>query len=61
MLDHRMRAVIAELADDAQQDRPRLRPGAVELDLALADIGFDVVEPLEEIEIPGQRGGIRRR
>ena len=53
MLDHRMRLVAAELADDAQQDRPRLRAACVKLDLALADIGLDVVEPLEKIVVPG--------
>ena len=31
MLDHRMRLVAAELADDAQQDRPRLRAAAANL------------------------------
>ena len=53
MLDHRMRLVAAELADDAQQDRPRLRPGRGKLDLALADIGLDVVEPFEKVIVPG--------
>ena len=53
MLDHRMRLVAAELADDTQQDRPWLRSGRGELDLALADIGFDVVQIFQEIVIPG--------
>src|SRR5580704_2349989 len=53
MLDHRMRLVAAELPDDAQQDWPRLRPGGGELDLAFADIRFDVVEVFQEIVVPG--------
>src|SRR5262249_58021977 len=50
MLDHGMRAVGAELADDAQHHRLGLR--ALELDLALAEIGFDAVEPAEEVVVP---------
>ena len=50
MLDHRMRAVAAELADDAQHHRLGLR--ALELDLALAEIGLDAVEPPEEVVVP---------
>ena len=53
MLDHRMRLVAAELANNAQQDRPRLRPGAGELDLALAGVGLDLVEVLEKVDVPG--------
>ena len=53
MLDHRMRRVAAELADDAQQDRPRLRAATGKLDLALAGVGFDAVEPFEEVIVPG--------
>jgi predicted phage tail protein len=52
MLDHRMRLKAAELADHAQQDRPRLRPARLKLYFALAGIGFDIVEPFEEIDIP---------
>src|SRR4051812_41770959 len=50
MLDHRMRHVAAELLVDAQQDWPRLR--ALELELALADIGFDAIEPDQEVGLP---------
>ena len=50
MLDHRMRDVAAELLVDAQQDRPRLR--ALELELALADIGLDPVERDQEVGLP---------
>ena len=53
MLDHRMRLVAAEFADDAQQNRPRLRAGRGKLDLALAHIGFDVVELFQKIVVPG--------
>ena len=52
MLDHRVRRVAAELADDAQQDRPRLRAGGGEFDLALAHIGFDVVEIFQKVVVP---------
>ncbi len=52
MLDHRMRLVAAELAGDAQQQRPRLRSARLKSDFAFADIGFDVIEPFEEIGIP---------
>ena len=40
----------AELAGDAQHHRLRIR--ALELDLALAEIGLDAVEPAKEIVIP---------
>ena len=40
----------AELAGDAQHHR--LRVGALELDLALAEIGLDAVKCAEEIVIP---------
>ena len=50
MLDHRMRLVAAELADHAQHHRLRLP--ALELDLALAQIGLDAVELAEEIVVP---------
>ena len=50
MLDHRMRAVATELADHAQHHGLGLR--ALELDLALAEIGFDAVELAEEIVVP---------
>ena len=50
MLDHGMRAVGAELADDAQHQRLGLP--ALELDLALAEIGFDALEPAEEVVVP---------
>src|SRR5579885_3546251 len=53
MLDHRMRLVAAELASNAQQDRPRLRAARREFNLALADVGLHVVEPLEKIVVPG--------
>ena len=50
MLDHRMAGERAELAGDAQHHRLRLR--ALELDLALAEIGLDAVERAEEIVVP---------
>ena len=50
MLDHRMRAVATELADHAQHHGLGLR--TLELDLALAEIGFDAVELAEEIVVP---------
>jgi hypothetical protein len=50
MLDHRVRAVGAELSGHAQHHRLGLR--ALELDLALAQIGFDAVELAEEVVIP---------
>src|SRR5690349_16915055 len=50
MLDHRMRAVGAELADDAQHHRLGLR--SLELDLALAEISLDAVELAEEVVVP---------
>ena len=52
MLDHRMRLVAAELADDAQQHLLRLQ-AALERDLALADIGLDVVSSRDEVDLPG--------
>ena len=51
MIDHRVAVDAAELALEAQQDRPRLRP--LELELALALIGLDAVERGEEIGLPG--------
>src|SRR5580658_5670466 len=50
MLEHRMAGERAELADDAQIHRPRVR--ALELDLALAEIGLDAGQPAEEVVIP---------
>src|SRR5882724_905593 len=50
MLDHGMRAIGAELADHAQHHRLGLR--ALELDLALAEIGLDAVELAEEVVVP---------
>src|SRR5947209_6921843 len=50
MLDHGMRAVGAELADHAQHHRLGLR--ALELDLALAEIGLDAGELAEEVVVP---------
>src|SRR5262249_26770733 len=50
MLDHGMRAVGAELADHAQHHRLGL--AALELDLALAEIGFDAVKLAEEVVVP---------
>ena len=47
-----MRLIAAELADHAQQDRPRLRAGGLKFYFAFAGIGLDVVEPFEEIGIP---------
>ena len=52
MLDHRMRRVTAECADDAQQEGARLRALRLEFDLALTDVGLDALEPFEEIVIP---------
>jgi hypothetical protein len=40
----------AELADDPEQDRPRLR--ALELDLALAFVRLDTLQFLEEVDVP---------
>ena len=42
MLDHRMTVHAAELALEAQQDRPRLR--ALELELAFAPVALDAVK-----------------
>src|SRR5262245_50837056 len=50
MIDHRMDAIAAELADDAQHHGLGLR--ALELDLALAEIGLDAVDPAEEVVVP---------
>src|ERR1700730_9076012 len=50
MFDHGMRAVGAELADDAQHHRLGLP--ALELDLALAEIGFDARKLAEEVVVP---------
>ncbi len=50
MLDHRVRAVGAERAYHPQHHRLGLR--ALELDLALAQIGFDAVELAEEVVVP---------
>jgi hypothetical protein len=47
-----MRRVAAETLVDAQLDRMRRR--AVKLKCALAHIGFDAVERLEEIGLPGR-------
>ncbi len=52
MIDHGMAVDVAELALEAEQDRPRLRP--LELELALALIGLDAVERGEEIGLPGR-------
>src|SRR5262249_25222748 len=46
----RMRPVTAELAEDAQQSRPRLRPARLKF---YFDIGLDIVEAFEEVDIPG--------
>ena len=50
VIDHRMRAVAAELADHTQHHGLGLR--TLELDLALAEIGFDAVDLAEEIVVP---------
>src|SRR5215470_13469947 len=50
MLDHGMREVGAELADHAQHHRLGL--AALELDLTLAEIGFDAVKLAEEVVVP---------
>src|SRR5262249_52845304 len=50
MLDHGMRALGAELADHAQHHRLGLR--ALELDLALAEIGLDAGKLAEEVVVP---------
>jgi hypothetical protein len=51
MREHRVAVKGAELVLEPQQDRPRLRP--LEQHLALAVIGFDAVEPDQEIGLPG--------
>src|SRR5579884_1274019 len=48
-----MRGVAAKLADHAQQNGPWLRAARGKLDLALADVGLDIVQPLQEIIVPG--------
>src|SRR6202167_5476260 len=48
-----MGLVAAELAGQTQQQRPRLRSAGRKTDLALADIGLDVIELFEEIRVPG--------
>src|SRR5579883_3039234 len=53
VLDHRMRAVAAEFAGDAQQHLARLRPAGRKFNLALADIRLDIVEPFQKIDVPG--------
>jgi hypothetical protein len=50
MFDHGMRAVGAELANDAQHHRLGLR--ALKLDLALAEIGFDARKLAEKVVVP---------
>src|SRR5262249_60398939 len=50
MFDHGMRALRAELADDAQHHGLGLR--ALELDLALAEIGFDARKLAEKVVVP---------
>ena len=50
MLDHRVGGERAELAGNAQHHRFRVR--SLELDLALAEIGFDAGQRAEEIVIP---------
>ena len=50
MFDHGMRAFGAELANDAQHHRLGLP--ALELDLALAEIGFDAAELAEKVVVP---------
>src|SRR5436190_15763740 len=50
MIDHRVRAVAAERAYDAQHHGLGLR--ALKLDLALAQIGLDAVELAEKIVVP---------
>src|SRR5450631_3816138 len=52
VLDHRMAIERAKLADNAQQQRLRLRP--LELDLAFADISFDAGQQFEEVILPGR-------
>src|ERR1700720_4792542 len=51
MPDHRVTRKPAEFAVEPQQDRPRLR--SLELELALAVVRFDAVEPDQEIGLPG--------
>ena len=53
VLDHRVRFVAAEFADDAQQNGARLRTRGRKLDLAFAHIRFDVVKLLQKIVVPG--------
>ena len=51
-LDHRMWLKAAELADHAQQHRPRLRAARLKLNFAFAGVSLHIVEPFEEIDIP---------
>src|SRR4029077_6591448 len=51
MPDHRVTRKPAELALEPQQNRPWLQP--LELELALAVVRFDAVEPDQEIGLPG--------
>src|SRR6266446_10425888 len=51
MVDHRVAGKSAELAFQAQQNRPRLRP--LEFELALAVVGFDALKPEQKISLPG--------
>src|SRR5215831_17202933 len=53
VLDHRMRPITAELAEDVQQSRLRLRPARLKSYFPFADIGLDIVEAFEEVDIPG--------
>src|ERR1700678_28854 len=50
VLDHGMRGIAAELADDAEQNRPRLR--ALKFDFAFAHVGLDAREPFQKIVVP---------
>ncbi len=50
VLDHRMRLVVAELADDAEHHGPGLP--ALECDLAFAEIRLDAIELAEEVVVP---------
>ena len=54
MVDHRMRLVAAELADDAQQNGARLRAAGLKFYFAFAGIGLDIVEPFKKIDVPRQ-------
>jgi len=50
MFEHRVAGKRAELSGDAQHHRLRVR--TLELDLALAEIGFHAVEAPKEIVVP---------